>query len=65
MEPSEAKEKDKDTLEHVEALPVKVGSEPGEVEELSEEISHSGVASSEEDVERLGVPGPDTGEDRS
>lgn len=44
------------------ALPMQIGLQPGQVEELSEEISQTGVAQSEADVERLGVPGPETGE---
>ncbi len=46
-----------------EAKPIQVGTEPGEIERLSQEISQTGVANSEEDVERLATEGRDTGGD--
>lgn len=47
------------------AAPMQIGMNEGQVEELTQEISHTGVAQSEADVERLGVPGPETGEDNT
>jgi hypothetical protein len=61
MHPTESNQPDETT----EAKPMQVGTQPGEVERLRGEISQSGVANSEADVERLGIEGPETGEDDS
>jgi hypothetical protein len=45
------------------AKPIQVGTQPGEVDRLTEEISGTGAANSEADVERLATEGPETGED--
>lgn len=37
------------------ALPMQIGTAPGEVSDLIEEIGHSGVANSPADVEKEGV----------
>lgn len=54
---------DSNPVPHTEAKPMKLGQDSQETQSLIEEISQSGVAQSEADVERLGTPGPETGED--
>jgi hypothetical protein len=43
--------------------PMQVGQTSGEIDELTERISHSGIANNEADVERIAGPGPRAGED--
>lgn len=46
-------------------LPLQVGVTPEQMQEMRDEISHSGVASSEKDVEENATPGRETGGDDS
>lgn len=46
------------------AQPMQIGTTPGEVADLIEEIGHSGVASSPAQVEEIGVLGRDHDTDR-
>ena len=47
------------------AKPMEVGEKPGEVDELTERISHSGLAQNEADVEQIAGPGPRAGVDEN
>lgn len=48
--------------ETVAALPLQVGVSSQQTQDVRDEISHSGVAQSEEDVENSAMPGPETSE---
>ncbi|HEX8464177.1 MAG TPA: hypothetical protein VF627_06105 [Abditibacterium sp.] len=47
------------------ALPMQVGMTSQQTEDVIQEISHSGVAKGEADVERDALPGPETGENNA